>query len=64
VDSDHQASKAWLLSVQRRLYQWSREHPKTDQLEQFLMGRIPVRRYRRGWMGTSDYAITPGEPDA
>jgi RNA-directed DNA polymerase len=37
---------------------------KTDQLEQFLVGRIPVRRYRRGWMGTPDYAITPGEPDA
>ena len=26
VDSDHQADKAWLLSVQRKLYQWSRQH--------------------------------------
>jgi RNA-directed DNA polymerase len=25
VDSDHQADKAWLLSVQRKLYQWSRQ---------------------------------------
>ena len=24
VDSDHQADKAWLLGVQRKLYQWSR----------------------------------------
>jgi group II intron reverse transcriptase/maturase len=37
---------------------------KTDEHEQFLMGRIPVRRYRRGWMGSPDYAKTPGEPDA
>lgn len=27
VDSDYQADKAWLLGVQRKLYQWSREHP-------------------------------------
>jgi len=27
VDADHQADKAWLLSVQRKLYQWSREPP-------------------------------------
>jgi RNA-directed DNA polymerase len=26
VDSDHQADKAWLLSVQRKLYQWGRQH--------------------------------------
>ena len=32
--------------------------------EQFLMGRIPVRRYRRGWMGRPDYAQALGEPDA
>ena len=25
VDSDQQADKAWLLSVQRKLYQWSRD---------------------------------------
>ena len=27
VDSDHQADKAWLLSVQTKLYQWSQKHP-------------------------------------
>lgn len=37
---------------------------KTDEHEQFLMGRIPVRRYRRGSMGVPDYAMTSGEPDA
>ncbi len=28
MDSDFQADRAWLLSVQRKLYQWSRENPK------------------------------------
>jgi hypothetical protein len=28
VDSDHQADKAWLLSVHRKLYQWSRQNPE------------------------------------
>jgi len=32
--------------------------------EQFLMGRISIGRYRRGWMGKPDYATTSGEPDA
>ena len=27
VDSDQQADRAWLLSVQRKLYQWSRANP-------------------------------------
>src|SRR5262249_40406146 len=27
VDSGHQADRAWLLSVQTKLYQWSRKHP-------------------------------------
>lgn len=27
VDSDQQADKVWLLSVQRKLYQWSRDNP-------------------------------------
>jgi len=31
---------------------------------QYFMGRIPVRRYQRGWMGIPDFAKTPGEPDA
>ena len=28
MDSDNQADKAWLLSVQRRLYRWSKEKPE------------------------------------
>ena len=28
MDLDDQADKAWLLSVQRKLYQWSRTHPE------------------------------------
>ena len=32
--------------------------------EQFLMGRISIGRYRRGWMDKPDYAMTSGEPDA
>ena len=27
VDADQQADKAWLLDVQRKLYQWSRDNP-------------------------------------
>ncbi|MFC1610023.1 reverse transcriptase domain-containing protein, partial [Myxococcota bacterium] len=32
--------------------------------EQFIATRVPVTRYRRGWMGTPAYAKAPGEPDA
>jgi RNA-directed DNA polymerase len=28
VDSDVKADKAWLLGVQRKLYQWSRDNPE------------------------------------
>src|ERR1700745_3582874 len=28
MDLDDQADEAWLLSVQRKLYQWSRTHPE------------------------------------
>ena len=28
MDLGHQADEAWLLSVQRKLYQWSRTHPE------------------------------------
>jgi len=67
VDSDLQSDNAWVLSVQTKLYQWSRQHPDEwcqGPHEQFLMGCIPIRRYRRGWMGKPDYAVTSGEPDA
>jgi hypothetical protein len=54
----------WIAQQRQRSQKGSRLVWKTDQFEQFLMGRIPVRRYRRGWMGTPDYARIPGEPDA
>ena len=28
VDTDHRADEAWLLSVQCKLYQWSRDNPE------------------------------------
>jgi RNA-directed DNA polymerase len=28
VDTDHQADEAWILSVQRKLYQWSKANPE------------------------------------
>ena len=27
MDTDHQADEAWILSVQRKLYQWSKANP-------------------------------------
>lgn len=33
MDSDHRADAAWLLNVQRKLYQWSREHPSEQYRE-------------------------------
>lgn len=32
--------------------------------EQYLMGTLPVMRYRRGWMRTPSFAVAPGEPGA
>lgn len=29
VDSDERADEAWLLGVQRKLYQWSRDNPES-----------------------------------
>jgi group II intron reverse transcriptase/maturase len=58
------AGARWLAQQRRRSTKGSRMVWQADQYEQFLMGRIPVRRYRRGWMGSPDYARTPGEPDA
>lgn len=33
-------------------------------IEQFLLAWTPVRRFRLGWMGTPDFAMSSGEPDA
>ena len=32
--------------------------------EQFLLSSTPVRRYRLNWMGTPEFAMSSGEPDA
>ena len=40
VDSDERADEAWLLSVQRKLYQWSRNNPES--------------RYRELWNWVTD----------
>jgi RNA-directed DNA polymerase len=32
--------------------------------EQFLLSRLRIERFRRGWMRTPAYAMVPGEPDA
>jgi RNA-directed DNA polymerase len=36
----------------------------TSTTEQYLMARLPVMRYRRGWMQRPDFAVTLGEPGA
>ncbi len=38
VDADARADKAWLLSVQRKLYQWSREHPEERAQDPYEVG--------------------------
>jgi len=49
--------------------QKSLNHPecsvwKAGKEEQFLMGYLPVMRFRRGWMKHPDFALTSGKPDA
>jgi hypothetical protein len=58
------AGAHWIARQRRWSTTGRRKVWATDQHEQFLMGRIPVKRYRRGWMGFPDYAKTSGEPDA
>ena len=58
------AGARWIAQQRRRSAKGRRMVWQSDQHEQFLMGQISVRRYRRGWMGTPDYATTRGEPDA
>ena len=48
VDADARADKAWLLSVQRKLYQWSREHSEGTYRD--LWNRIvDIRNVRCAW---------------
>ncbi len=48
VDSDHQADKAWLLSVQRKMYQWSRQHPD-ESYRELWNWIIDPRNLRCAW---------------
>jgi RNA-directed DNA polymerase len=58
------AGARWILRHHRPSSMGAQKVWRTDSHEQFLMGKIPVRRYERGWMKTPDFAMTPGEPDA
>jgi len=52
VDSDQQADKAWLLGVQRKLYQWSRECP--DEMYRELWNWVTdPRNLRSAWRRVS-----------
>jgi RNA-directed DNA polymerase len=61
VDSDHQADKAWLLGVQRKLYQWSREHSE-ESYRELWNWIIDPRNLRCAWqrVATNKGERTPG----
>jgi len=46
MDLDDQAEQAWLLSVQRKLYQWSRAHPEDSYRD---MWNWIIRNLRCAW---------------
>ncbi len=48
VDSDYQADKVWLLNVQRKLYQWSRENPN-DPYRDLWGWTVDSRNLRCAW---------------
>jgi RNA-directed DNA polymerase len=48
VDSDHQADRAWVLSVQRKLYQWSRQNPD-EPYRELWNWMTDLRSLRRAW---------------
>lgn len=48
VDTDHQADKAWVLSVQRKLYQWSKANPD-DQWRDMWGWLTDLRVLRCAW---------------
>jgi len=61
VDSGHQADKAWLLNVQKKLYTWSRDHP--DEAYRDLWNWITdPRNLRCAWrrIATNKGRRTPG----
>jgi retron-type reverse transcriptase len=48
MDLDDQADEAWLLSVQRKLYQWSRTHPE-DSYRDVWNWITDIRNLRSAW---------------
>jgi group II intron reverse transcriptase/maturase len=59
-----EASVRWLLDHKGPRAGYRQQVWRTAELEQFLTASLTVRRYQRGWMGTPDFAMAPGEPDA
>jgi RNA-directed DNA polymerase len=48
VDTDHQADEAWILSVQRKLYQWSKANPE-DVWRDMWGWLTDLRMLRHAW---------------
>ena len=48
MDTDHQADDAWLLSVQCKLYQWSRDNPE-DAWRDMWNWVTDLRNLRQAW---------------
>jgi len=58
------AGARWIARHRRRSKPGSRRVWSAEDQAQFMLSRISVQRYRRGWMGRPEYAIPSGEPDA
>lgn len=48
MDTDQRADRAWLLGVQRKLYQWSREHP-AETYRELWNWVTDIRNLRCAW---------------
>ena len=61
VDTDAKTDNVWLLGVQRKLYQWSRENPE-GQYRELWGWVIDPRNLRCAWrkVATSKGKRTPG----
>lgn len=61
MDMDHRADEAWILSVQRKLYQWSQENPG-DQWRDMWGWLTDIRTLRCAWrrMASNRGARTAG----
>ena len=48
MDTDHQADEAWVLNVQRKLYQWSKTNPE-DAWRDMWNWVTDIRNLRHAW---------------